>query len=538
MTADRRHRRSSFVTLALGVAVAAIFSALCARRAWVNDDAFITYRYARHLAAGHGFVWNTTDAQRVEGSSSLAWTGLNAIVLRAGGDPLVFSHWAGWAAGLLTLALVVFGARAVLGVGTVWSLVGGACLALQPQWVTWSVSGMETSAGACVTLAATLLLLRETRTPHRRGYASGAVFLIATLFRPETPLLHVAATVGILLGTSGARPWRALVQSGLVHTAGLLALTVWRVMYFGQPLPNTFYAKAGSPQLTHGFEYLVQFVTQNSTWLWVVPLGFALPRAWRHARATTAAFVLQIVGWSAWVVVLGGGRWEFRFFVAVLPACAVLLGHSLALWAASTHRRLQRRAPLFAAAVAAAVLATQGLALRTAFRPFNDVLAKQQLLESVEYMRLEAALLARYVSVQERVCTGWAGAFPYFTGVWHYDPWGLNEPSIAHRPRNDAAVVFHQRHADWGDLVDNHVQFVDAFNHFLFPRPFDVRRARNVTPWTQPGVAVYSVRLPEGHYWLFASTWMRQDVEAWLAKRGLQLESVAALPAGWPILGE
>ena len=29
---------------------------------WTPDDAFIAYRYAEHLAQGHGLVWNAGEA--------------------------------------------------------------------------------------------------------------------------------------------------------------------------------------------------------------------------------------------------------------------------------------------------------------------------------------------------------------------------------------------------------------------------------------------------------------------------------------------
>jgi hypothetical protein len=86
-------------------------------------------------------------------------------------------------------------------------------------------------------------------------------------------------------------------------------------------------------------------------------------------------------------------------------------------------------------------------------------------------------------------------------------------------------------------VVANRVMFCDLFNHFLFPQPFDPHVARGVAPWVEPGVPVYSVRLPEGYFWLFTTTRPAPQIEAWLAERGLQLAAVAPLPAGWPRLG-
>ncbi len=537
------HGRAGWIGAAIAGIAIATFSTLASQRAWVNDDAFITFRYAQNIAAGHGFVWNVADAQPVEGSSSLGWTFFNAVVLRLGGDPLRASHVAGWLAGALTLVLAGIGVRRVLRRTSAWGWVGGALLAVQAQWILWSVSGMETTAAACAAFGATLLLLEETRRVRGRGYASGIVFFVATLLRPESPLLHATAAVGIVAGTRGARPWRTLLQSGGVHAIGLAALTLVRLAYFGQPLPNTFYVKTGAPQWARGFEYVGQFVVQNHAWLWLVPLLVAAPLLARHARAAALALTLQIVGWCGWILALGGGRWEFRFFVTILPTCALLVGTGIALLAthgfpglAALRGATARHA--VASIVSLALLASQVGVLRTPFRPFGDVVARTQLLQWVDYMALEASLLAAYLTPDERVCTGWAGVFPYLTGAWHYDPWGLNQPEIARRPLNEAAVVFHQRHATWQDLIEHRVQFVDAFNHFLYPQAFEPARARNVTPWMQAGVPIYSVRLPQGHFWVFASTWPREEIEPWLVQRGLSIHAATPLPAGWPRLGQ
>src|SRR5690349_12822760 len=38
------------------------------------DDAMISMRYARHLAEGHGLVWNLGEQPPVEGYSNFLWT--------------------------------------------------------------------------------------------------------------------------------------------------------------------------------------------------------------------------------------------------------------------------------------------------------------------------------------------------------------------------------------------------------------------------------------------------------------------------------
>ena len=71
------------------------------------DDAFITFRYARHLAEGYGLgAWNRTG-EHVEGYSSLLWTLLLAGAARLGVDVRLASKVLGAAAALIVIAALV-----------------------------------------------------------------------------------------------------------------------------------------------------------------------------------------------------------------------------------------------------------------------------------------------------------------------------------------------------------------------------------------------------------------------------------------------
>jgi hypothetical protein len=70
--------------------VARAYQPLVAQR-WVQDDAYVSFRYAKHLVEGHGLVYNI--GERVEGYTNFLWTLLAAIPLAAGfDDPLPFMH--------------------------------------------------------------------------------------------------------------------------------------------------------------------------------------------------------------------------------------------------------------------------------------------------------------------------------------------------------------------------------------------------------------------------------------------------------------
>src|SRR5262245_32207537 len=75
----RRDPKTSVVfAVAIACAVAGVL--LAARRAWLCDDAFITFRYARNWASGAGLVYNAGEF--VEGYSHPLWLLLIAAAAR------------------------------------------------------------------------------------------------------------------------------------------------------------------------------------------------------------------------------------------------------------------------------------------------------------------------------------------------------------------------------------------------------------------------------------------------------------------------
>ena len=56
------------------------------------DDAFISFRYARNLALGHGLVFNVGESPPVEGYTNFLWVLMLAAVETLGWDPALWSR--------------------------------------------------------------------------------------------------------------------------------------------------------------------------------------------------------------------------------------------------------------------------------------------------------------------------------------------------------------------------------------------------------------------------------------------------------------
>ena len=110
----------------------------------VFDDAFISYRHARNLVAGHGLVFN--PGEHVEGYTNFLWTLIAALGIALGRDPLATTRAVGVAAYLGTILVgVVATGRHIRRGRDVLVLVLFALLVLPPTYPAFAGSGLETS---------------------------------------------------------------------------------------------------------------------------------------------------------------------------------------------------------------------------------------------------------------------------------------------------------------------------------------------------------------------------------------------------------
>jgi len=192
------------------------------------DDAYITFRYARNLAQGAGFVYN--EGERVLGTSTPLLTVLLALADRLGLGILA----AAFGIGVLCDTVAVFvlwclgrflsANRVGLGAASVY--------AVSPFSVIAAVSGMETSLYT-LSLLLTFSLFIGTK---RSWWVIPAA--MATLIRPEGGLVLIAAFVASALNNR-RMPWCELA----IGIALVFPWFLFATLYFGSPIPNTVVAK-------------------------------------------------------------------------------------------------------------------------------------------------------------------------------------------------------------------------------------------------------------------------------------------------------
>ena len=240
---------------------------------YVNDDAYITFRYAARLAAGLGPYFN--EGEHVEGYTNLLLMLLSSAAIRLLGPAAAapFAKLIGLLAGAGCVVLAFLLVRAL------WpkerpgseaaSLGSAGLLAVLPSFAINSVSGLETTLFA---LLVTWGVYSGVRTAghDRMGWGSAACFALAGLARPEGFVvfgvfwLCSVAMLAFRRRTAEGEPsaWTLLRRRGFLGVA--LAVTavfsfqiIGRLLvYDGEWLPNTFFAKIGGFSGISSWDYV------------------------------------------------------------------------------------------------------------------------------------------------------------------------------------------------------------------------------------------------------------------------------------------
>jgi hypothetical protein len=297
--------------LVWGGAVVAILAGLvhAVYLRWTCDDAFISFRYARNLVEGNGLVFNVGEA--VEGYTNFLWTLGIALGWVAGIDPIPWTHSWGVAAWLfIAVGLALHAHRAGR-----WP-IAAAVWAAFPYGRMFATSGLETMSFAAISTAAILVAWRSE--DRRSGVLAGVLAALALMSRPEGGL--AVATVTALIGL---RSWKRLPE--VLGPIALLVLPwlAFKLSFYGELLPNTYYAKAGAgAQWAHGLMYLRLFFVSNvllgvGIFAWVLPPGPDRP-ADRGRFVVLAYFAVYL----AHIARSGGDFMYARFCVPLVPlAC-------------------------------------------------------------------------------------------------------------------------------------------------------------------------------------------------------------------------
>ena len=299
---------------------------------FLTDDAYIAFRYVANAHEGRGLVWNPAPFLPVEGYTSFLWVMILRVVWGLTGiEPPDSANWISLAFGAGSLWLAYrFVMRMRLPEGFERDRLALACVVLlgalsNRTFLAWLSSGLETA------LFNFLLIwfVYEALAPAQQRAGNAWVLRLsasaglAALARPDG-MLAAACAIAILLSeaTLRARPARLLFALPLAMVPAHL---LWRRWFYGEWLPNTYYAKYTGVWPESGIRYAASFVLEYGIWVWLLIAGVwllrevgtlrppRLARLW-STRNAFAAVGLLLAHWLYYTFVIGGDHFEYRVY--------------------------------------------------------------------------------------------------------------------------------------------------------------------------------------------------------------------------------
>ncbi len=389
---------------------------------WTIDDAFISFRYAENFANGNGIVYNA--GEYVEGYTTFLWVFLLGVGHFLGFDIVLLSKVLGFSLAVGTFLLLAhthrFIPEAPKRVSAVAVVLVGACGMLS----VWAMAGMEVCLVAFTVLLTVFLHFRSKAAPEKKGraYAAGVACALAGMSRPECGLIFAILFIDRLVEGVTKKNF-AFFHFGLGFSLVYGPFFLWRLMYYGYPFPNTFYAKVGgtAAQVERGYRYLGNFF--RTALLILAPAIaaiFAGKGGYRKFGPVGVLAPIAIVQ-TVYVLMVGGdGLPAYRFLAPFMPIICLLAALGLAAWVQCPWRTL----------LVSVVIAAHSLV----HLYYDNQLNKRVVTGTVwSSGTVVGEWLRENVPPDTLFATNTAGSIPYYSKLPTIDMLGLNDEHIAHR---------------------------------------------------------------------------------------------------------
>lgn len=425
------------------------------------DDSMISMSYARTFAEGGGLVW-FHGAEHVQGYTNLLWTlmmaGVHLLPIPFGSISLVIQ--------MIGIALVpltsFFAAKSyrLLCPETRDDWMIALLLGCYFPFYLWAGLGME---AGFITFLLAVTMFGVIRTLIDGEVKWGVFLVMATglLTRLDYAIFAVASGLFLLYAARDNREqFRRTMLGGGLLVLLVAGICLAQVLYYGDPLPNTFALKLGVPasvRITRGFSSSVAFAGSLSYPVLLLCV-FALIKL--GTRTGASLYLMSITSVAiAYNVLTGGDAWEWgahanRFQLPIVPVVFMLLAFALEFTV--TRLRLTPRASrwlLLGLGLVVVVRVNAGFTFdaERAANNLNKVALREPIMTRAfhDLPMLKAGLLLRDVTTAPlNIAVASAGITPYTIGKGRFiDILGRSDRLVAHLPPHDVPYV--PGHVKW-----------------------------------------------------------------------------------------
>ena len=291
------------------------------RTAWMCDDAFITLRTVDNFVRGYGLVWNI--GERVQAYTHPLWMFVLSFFYAFTLEPYYTTLAVSMALSLCAVCMLLWMSRS----SAFTLLLLGIMLIGSKAFVDYSTSGLENPLAYLLLVIFFAIILRRQQPGVKEAFALGAIAGLIMLNRLDHGLLVIPA----LLVTALSAPRREGLIALLLASAPIVIWSIFSLIYYGFPFPNTFYAKqaSGIPRIEYinrGLSYIADTAVVDGVTILGILLGIAVASVQRHRIfLATAVGVLLYVCYVLWIGGdFMGGRMFSAPFVSALAILAVV----------------------------------------------------------------------------------------------------------------------------------------------------------------------------------------------------------------------
>jgi arabinofuranosyltransferase len=401
------------------------------------DDAMISMRYAWNFAHGQGLVWNA--GQRVEGYTNLLMTLLMSLAALVLSKPLaVLAIQVMGVVTLLAISFVTKGLSDEVNRGKPYQgLIGILAFAAVFFYFPlsyWTLMGMETGLLTLLIMASALFALRWLRSGLDRDLVAASLLSGLAFVTRNDSLIFTAVIFGLLLVEARTRKlprpmWLKILFAGCIYLVFPIAQTVFRLIYYGQPLPNTYTLKLAkfplSIRLIGGMRFVLPYLEQTALILLFALLALVLD--FKRVRIFLLSFLAVALAYQVYV---GGDPWpSWRMLAPAMPPLFILaiMGAAdlVSRWTVLASRKYL---------TAAVVVALSVVALLLADLPFLEDMSVRAPTSAAIANRVNtntAIAINHMTNPNATVGVIWAGTLPYYTDRQAIDFLGKSDPHIA-----------------------------------------------------------------------------------------------------------
>ena len=453
LTKEKDNSKTAFLIQAICIVAAVILAVAIFIKNWnfFHDDSYITLRYANNWISGYGIVWN--EGEFVQGYTNFLYLLLVSTLGYFGLDLLFAARLVSFTSYIATAILLWYFA----------SVFQSQCcrdfrhlsitiFITSAPVIIWTLGGLETVLFGFLNLAGSyIFLLSFEKSNSNIGFAcSGVLFGLAFLTRPDG-IVFIAVTSAFLSWSYlkclyqerdfladrsrdiRVRDSRQLAINLIVFLAGCLFImfpyVFWQISYYGDFVPNTFYAKSGVPfelKFNNGIRYLGRYLF-NFPFFLVLTFILLIYRYFQSVFDKRLNYlIILILAYLGFIVFVAGGdhMQSFRMLAPIVPLMSVCLTYLLSSLAENTIRRN--------VIISAIVIILS----------FVQILSPMLNPQEEDSASFYGTIVGKYISSEWNrnalIALNTAGSTPYHAPAHRFiDMLGLNDPVIARKNITD-----------------------------------------------------------------------------------------------------